>query len=72
MLSCGKQLRLLLVLLPAAATVGPPYITDDPVPVELHHWEVYLASQRNYGPGGADGERETMSYLAFQWTFGPR
>ena len=23
---------------------GPPYITDDPEPVEYRHWEVYLAS----------------------------
>ena len=24
---------------------GPPFFTDDPVPLDLHHWEVYLASQ---------------------------
>jgi hypothetical protein len=26
------------------ALAGPPFITDDPEPVELRHWEVYLAS----------------------------
>lgn len=26
------------------AFAGPPFITDDPEPVELHHWEVYIAS----------------------------
>jgi hypothetical protein len=26
------------------AFAGPPYITDDPEPVEYQHWEVYLAS----------------------------
>jgi hypothetical protein len=24
---------------------GPPFITDDPEPVEYRHWEIYLASQ---------------------------
>lgn len=28
-----------------AAWAGPPFVTDDPEPVELHHWEVYLGSQ---------------------------
>jgi hypothetical protein len=34
---------LVLTLLPKAFA-GPPYITDDPEPVEYQHWEVYLAS----------------------------
>jgi hypothetical protein len=29
---------------PVIALAGPPYITDDPEPVEYQHWEVYLAS----------------------------
>jgi hypothetical protein len=28
-----------------AARGGPPFVTDDPEPVELHHWEFYVASQ---------------------------
>jgi hypothetical protein len=34
------------VLLSPACRVyaGPPFLTDDPEPVELHHWELYLAS----------------------------
>jgi hypothetical protein len=34
----------LVLALCAAAWAGPPFITDDPEPVELHHWEVYIAS----------------------------
>jgi len=34
----------LLLILAAKAFAGPPYITDDPVPVEYRHWEIYLAS----------------------------
>ncbi len=33
------------VLLSPNLQAGPPFFTDDPVPLDLHHWEVYLASQ---------------------------
>ncbi len=35
-------------LVPTSAQAGPPYVTDDPEPVELHHWEFYLATQGGY------------------------
>jgi hypothetical protein len=28
----------------ASVLAGPPYITDDPEPVEYQHWEIYFAS----------------------------
>ncbi len=31
--------------LPGTSAAGPPFFTDDPVPVDLHNWEFYLASQ---------------------------
>ena len=34
---------------------GPPFNTDDPEPVELHHWEFYVATHRLDSPGGASG-----------------
>lgn len=34
----------LLLILAAKAFAGPPYITDDPEPVEYRHWEIYFAS----------------------------
>ena len=34
------------------AWAGPPFVTDDPEPVELHHWEVYLASQYVHDDAG--------------------
>ncbi|HXN86323.1 MAG TPA: transporter [Candidatus Binataceae bacterium] len=30
--------------LPAVAFAAPPYITDDPEPVDYQHWEIYLGS----------------------------
>ncbi len=37
------------------AHAGPPYTTDDPEPVEYHHWEVYLASLTNHDRDGWTG-----------------
>ncbi len=34
-----------LTLFMTTAWAGPPFVTDDPEPVEYLHWEVYLASQ---------------------------
>jgi hypothetical protein len=35
---------LALVLASSVVKAGPPFITDDPEPVEYQHWELYLAS----------------------------
>ena len=35
---------ILLVYALPVALAGPPFLTDDPEPVEYRHWEVYLAS----------------------------
>ncbi len=37
----------------AAAWAGPPFLTDDPEPVELHHWEAYIFSSLDATPGGS-------------------
>jgi len=42
-----------LAALPARA--GPPYLTDDPEPVALGHWEVYAATQWSATRHAADG-----------------
>ena len=41
--------------LSTAAWAGPPFFTDDPEPVELKHWEVYLASQHLKSDGEYSG-----------------
>ena len=40
------------LLVPGAAAAGPPFITDDPVPVDLHHFETFYF---NTGSTGRDG-----------------
>jgi hypothetical protein len=41
--------------LAAPALAGPPYLTDDPEPVELGHWEVYGFSFGANGHGDTTG-----------------
>jgi hypothetical protein len=40
---------------PGFAWAGPPYLTDDPEPVELGHWEFYAASQWSVARHAANG-----------------
>lgn len=63
---------LLLLLLSPATTVraqGPPFQTDDPVPVDLHHYEFYIF-------GAADGTPVEMDSVGpaveFNWGAIPR
>jgi hypothetical protein len=37
------------------AFAGPPFITDDPEPVEWHRWEVYISSIYEHTKGGTSG-----------------
>ncbi|HZL21081.1 MAG TPA: hypothetical protein VFG23_25325 [Polyangia bacterium] len=41
----GPALLLGAFFVGRTARAGPPFLTDDPEPVELGHWEFYLASQ---------------------------
>jgi hypothetical protein len=36
---------LLALLIPAAAWGGPPFLTDDPAPVDFRHYEAYVFTQ---------------------------
>ncbi|MGA2533612.1 MAG: hypothetical protein ABSG19_11320 [Candidatus Aminicenantales bacterium] len=36
---------LAVAMSPSGARGGPPFFTDDPVPVDIHNWEFYFASQ---------------------------
>ncbi len=53
---CG--LTAALAFLPVAARAGPPFITDDPAPTDLHHYEIYFftgGGASRDGIGGASG-----------------
>jgi len=75
-----------LVLGSVFLAAGPPYLTDDPEPVALHHWEVYLftagqtlagvrsglgpAMEANYGPF-EDAQLQFQIPMAFSDAPGP-
>lgn len=46
----------LVALGASAAKAGPPFITDDPEPVDLGHWEVYAFSAGAFDANGATGQ----------------
>ncbi len=47
---------------------GPPFITDDPEPVEYQHHELYIASQQTHT---ADGTSGTLSQLEYNYGAAP-
>ena len=66
------RLALLFALAVSSAELhaqGPPYQTDDPVPVDLHHYEFYIF-------GGVDGTPAEMDAtgpaIEFNWGAIPR
>jgi len=53
----GKRfLAAALCAAPGVAVAGPPFVTDDPVPTDPHHWEIYnfVGASREMGSTGAD------------------
>ncbi|MGD0615832.1 MAG: hypothetical protein ABSA69_10380 [Verrucomicrobiota bacterium] len=53
-----------LALRPQEAPAGPPFLTDDPEPVEYQHWEFYLASQdfKTAGDGSGTAPHVELNY----------
>jgi hypothetical protein len=45
----------LCLLAPLSLHAGPPYITDDPEPVDYKHWEIYMASMLFHDESGWSG-----------------
>jgi len=42
------------------AQAGPPFLTDDPEPVDFHHWEIILATQQFHNADGWSGTSPHM------------
>lgn len=54
-----------LALAAAPALAGPPYLTDDPVPTDTGHWEIYAFA-------AAEGRKSTVDADAgFDLNYGP-
>jgi hypothetical protein len=54
--------------LPFSALAGPPFRTDDPVPVEYKNWEIYIASQYQHE---RDGVSATAPHLEVNYGIAP-
>jgi len=53
---------------PSAAWAGPPFVTDDPEPVEYHHGEFYISSQY---ANNKDGKVGTLPHFEFNYGIVP-
>src|ERR1700683_2470092 len=68
---CSSRMPFLLLTL-AASTLraqGPPFQTDDPVPVDLHHYEFYIFGALDGTPVEKDA---TGPAIEFNWGALPR
>jgi len=50
------RIALALAALTLPAWAGPPYLSDDPEPTDVHHWEIYNYVIGFNGAGGFSGE----------------
>ena len=49
------RLTVFIFALAGQIHAGPPFVTDDPEPVEFQHWEIYLASLQSHTAEGWSG-----------------
>ena len=68
---CSKLILFLLVVLSGSRlwAQGPPYQTDDPVPVDLHHYEFYIFGSTDGTPAETDA---SVPAIEFNWGAIPR
>jgi hypothetical protein len=59
----------LILACPCVASAGPPFLTDDPVPVDPGHFETYLFSQWDSSAGVSSNV--TGPAVEFNWGFLP-
>lgn len=57
-----------LACVPLPALAGPPFMTDDPEPVEYQHSEFYIASQQTKTTDGRSG---TLPHLEYNYGVAP-
>src|SRR5512135_125106 len=54
--AAGCVVVLVALAVGRSAPAGPPYTTDDPEPVPLHGWELYLSATRVVGASDRTGD----------------
>lgn len=66
---CPMLLLLLFLAVPRLWAQGPPFQTDDPVPVDLHHYEFYIFGSMDGTPVEVDSAGPAIE---FNWGAIPR
>jgi hypothetical protein len=63
----GRTLAAILLALGLACRLqaGPPFLTDDPEPVDLKHWEIYV-----FGQGDRTADANAVSGPAIEFNYG--
>src|SRR5580700_1331090 len=63
----SRTLWIMVLILGSALSLraGPPFLTDDPDPVDLNHWEFYV-----FGQGEQTGNADFISGPAFEFNYG--
>jgi hypothetical protein len=64
----GAILALPMLAASGLAMAGPPFVTDDPEPVEYQHHELYLATQQTKS---ADGRAGTLPHVEYNYGAAP-
>jgi hypothetical protein len=65
LLRLSRLLVLPGLLLAGRLLAGPPFLTDDPEPVDLHHWEAYV-----FGTGDRTADGNAVSGPAAEFNYG--
>jgi hypothetical protein len=52
----GSLCLAIVVVVSSSARAGPPYLSDDPEPTDVGHWEIYNFATGLGGPAGLAGE----------------
>jgi hypothetical protein len=61
-LNARSMLAFLLLTAPGLALAGPPFLTDDPEPVEYQHHELYIGTQQTKTADGHSGNLPHVEY----------
>ena len=64
MLRAAFAFLLLAFCLTGRALAGPPFLTDDPVPVDFGHYELYVYGTRDDGPSGTTVQGPAVEFNA--------
>jgi hypothetical protein len=62
-----SQAAFLNLILVTCALAGPPFLTDDPEPVEYRHWEAYLFTTGMTSSGGYSMEGPAVEFNYGVW-----